>query len=145
VLAPLLALHLLIVAFWAGSLLPLMLVMSRESRSIAVRILARFSTIAGWLVPGILIAGLGMALLLITDWSVLRQGYGLLLLAKLGGYVALLSLAAWNRWRLLPALADAQPRAPAMLRRSVATEALLIIAVLSLSAVLTLFFAPEPM
>jgi putative copper export protein len=148
-LAPLLALHLLIVAFWFGALLPLAMATRIETPATAVRILRRFSRVAAVLVPLIGAAGLAMAFILCPGLGVLRQPYGQLLLAKLGGFVVLLALAAWNRWRLVPALAlaadtgAAAARRRSALQRSIATEYLLIVAVLCITDVLTTFFSPS--
>jgi len=64
VLAPLLTVHLLSVAFWYGSLLPLWIVTSRESAQTAHAVLHVFSNFAARLVPLIAIAGLPMTLLI---------------------------------------------------------------------------------
>ena len=143
-LAPLLAAHLAIVAFWFGALAPLFMVVGRESREVAAWILQRFSVIAGWLVPGIAVAGLAMAVLLAPDLAVLRRPYGELLLVKLLGFGLLLGLAALNRWRWVPALADSQSGSRAAPRRSIAAEYLLIVAVLAVTATLTTFYSPDP-
>lgn len=141
--ALLLAVHLLVVAFWFGALWPLLQVLRTESAAVAHRVLARFSQLAGRTVPLILLAGLCMAWLLIGDWSVLRRPYGELLLLKLAGYVLLLALAAWNRWRLAPRLqVDATAATPA-LRRIIGAEFVLICAVLTLTANLTALYSPE--
>jgi putative copper export protein len=141
VLAPLLALHLLVVAFWFGALVPLALVLRFEPRALAVGVLQRFSALAGWTVPLILVAGLTMAWLLAGSLSVLGKPYGELLIVKLAGFGVLLGLAAYNRWRLTPTLEAA--RSQAALRRSLAAEYLLMIAVLGVTAVLTAFYSPE--
>ena len=70
-LAPLLAVHLLIVACWFGALAPLYRVVQRERTATAARIVERFSALAGWSVPLILVAGLGMTLMLAPDMGVL--------------------------------------------------------------------------
>lgn len=141
VLGPLLALHLLVVAFWFGSLVPLALVIRLEPRVAAAQLLKRFSVIAGWLVPLILVAGLTMAWLLAGSVSVLRRPYGELLLVKLVGFAGLMALAAYNKWRLTPSFAQA--RSASALRRSMAAEYLLIVAVLAVTAVLTAFYSPD--
>ena len=143
-LAPILLLHLSIVAFWFGALAPLCIVTGREARQDAAWILEKFSRIAGWLVPCILVAGLAMAFILIPSVSVLRQPYGELLVAKVLVFGLLLGLAALNRWRFVPKLASDPARAHAALRRSIATEYVFIVAVLSLTAVLTTFYSPNP-
>jgi putative copper export protein len=141
VLGPLLALHLLVVAFWFGALVPLAVVIRLEPRTTAAEVLKRFSVIAGWLVPLILVAGLTMAWLLTGSLSVLAKPYGELLLAKLAGFGLLMVLAAYNKWRLTPAFEQA--RSESSLRRSMAAEYVLIVAVLSVTAVLTAFYSPE--
>ena len=141
VLGPLLALHLLVVAFWFGALVPLALVIRLESRATAAGLLKRFSVIAGWLVPLILVAGLAMAWLLTGTLNVLRKPYGELLIAKVAGFGLLMVLAAFNKWHLTPAYEEAQSEAS--LRRSLAAEYVLIVAVLSVTAVLTAFYSPD--
>jgi len=140
-LASLLALHLLVVAFWFGSLAPLLLVIRSEARPLAAQILAHFSAIAGWLVPLILLAGLSMAWILAGSLVVLRQPYGQLLIAKTLGFALLMLLAAANRWRLVPALAAGAPARA--LRRSILMEIALLVAILSTTAVLTTYYSPH--
>jgi copper resistance protein D len=139
-LSTLLAVHLIVVAFWFGALVPLYLVSLRETPQRAARLAQAFSRSASWLVPIILIAGLVMAIVLLPDLSALRQPYGALLLAKLVAFGVLMGLAAANKWRLAPALARGEARA---FRHSLAAEFLLIVAVLAITAVMTSFFSPE--
>jgi putative copper resistance protein D len=146
-LAPLLALHVAIVAFWFGALAPLYMVIAREPVQLACAVLQRYSRLAGILVPLIPAAGLAMAFVLLPDLSALRRPYGLLLGLKVLGFAMLMVLAALNRWRWVPALAaGAAPvrMAPAhtALRRSLVSEYLLIVAVLLATAVLTTFYSP---
>ena len=143
VLGALLALHLLLVAFWFGSLVPLAAVIRLESRPRAAAVLGRFSAIAAALVPLILVAGLAMAWLLAGSLAVLGTPYGQLLLVKLGGFLLLMLPAAYNKWRLAPAFE--RSRSSAALRGSLAAEYLLIVAVLSVTAVMTAFFSPGSM
>jgi putative copper resistance protein D len=146
-LAPLLALHVAIVAFWFGALAPLYMVIAREPAQVAGALLERYSRFAGILVPLIPAVGLAMAFVLLPDLSALRRPYGLLLGLKLLGFAMLMVLAALNRWRWVPALAAAAAPAhlaPARtaLRRSRVGEYLLIVAVLLATAVLTTFYSP---
>jgi len=140
---PLLALHLAVVAFWFGSLLPLHAVSGTERSAVAATIVDDFSRIAVWLVPAIFLAGLLMAILLIDRWATFREGYGLSLLIKIGGFAVLMVLAALNKWRYGPALA--QGSATAEFQRAVAIEYVLICAVLMTTAVMTTLFSPESM
>jgi putative copper export protein len=138
-LAPLLAVHLLVAAFWFGALWPLWLMLTHETDGAAEAVLRRFSQIAIWLVPGLALAGAGMAFLLIDSWSTFRRAYGLILIAKATVFALLLIPAALNRWRFTPALAAAR----GALRRSIVTEYLLIAGVLAMTAVLTSLYSPE--
>jgi putative copper resistance protein D len=142
-LSAMLVIHLLIVAYWFGALIPLYLVAARENAAQAALIIERFSQIAAWLVPGILIAGVVIALVLIPQWRVFGEPYGALILAKLSGFALLMLLAALNKWRLGPAIARADGRASRAFRQSVALEYLLIVAVLAATAVMTSLFSPE--
>lgn len=139
---PLLGLHLAVVAFWFGSLLPLYAVSRAERASVAANIVEDFSRIALWLVPAIFLAGLLMAILLIDRWATFREGYGVSLLIKIGGFAALMGLAALNKWRYGPALAE-RSGANAAFQRTVAIEYALICAVLMTTAVMTTLFSPE--
>jgi putative copper resistance protein D len=142
-LAPLLLLHLLIVAFWFGALWPLCLITLRESWERTARVVAVFSTAAFWLVPLILVAGIAMAALLLPSVAALRQPYGELLIAKSALFAVLLGCAALNKWRLGPALARADLKAGRAFRRVVIAEYVIMVVVLSVTAVMTTFFSPE--
>jgi putative copper resistance protein D len=142
-LAPLLLLHLLVVAFWFGALAPLWLTLRHESVADAASVLQGFSRLAAWLVPCIALAGLGMAWLLIDSTAVLRRAYGLLLIAKLCLFVLLMGLASANRWRFLPALAAVPQPMRRALQRSLTAEYLTLLVVLAMTATLTTLFSPE--
>jgi putative copper export protein len=142
-LATLLVFHLLIVAFWFGALWPLYLASLRETPVRASDIIERFTAVATWLVPVILLAGIVMAVLLLPNMSALGQPYGELLFAKIAGFAVLMGLAAANKWRLGPALVIAPLQSGRWFRRSVAAEYVLIAAVLAITAVMTSFFSPE--
>ena len=142
-LAPLLLAHVFIVAFWFGALLPLRAVAKHDPYVSAGEVVDRFSRIAFWLVPGILIAGTILSVALVPDLTVLRQPYGTLLLAKVAGFTVLMALAAWNKWRLGPAIKRGDGLAIARFKRVVAFEYALISGVLAITAVLTSFFSPE--
>ena len=142
ILAPLLLAHVLIVAFWFGALLPLYAITLRESSIVAAKLVDRFSQIALWLVPGILVAGIVLALFLVPGFATLREPYGMLLLAKIAGFALLMGLAAANKWRLGPAIERGEDSGIRLFRRVVATEYILIVAVLATTAVMTSFFSP---
>jgi putative copper resistance protein D len=142
-LAPLLLAHLLIVAFWFGALWPLCLVTIRESRERTARVIAVFSAAAFWLVPLILLLGVGIAAWLLPDVAALMKPYGELLIAKVALYGILMICAALNKWRFGPAIATGDLQAGRRFRTVVITEYVLIAAVLSVTAVMTTYFSPE--
>jgi putative copper export protein len=138
--AALLTLHLLVVAFWVGSLWPLYLVASREPSPTATHVIDAFSRVAAWVVPVILVAGVGLTVLLVPNWAAFRQPYGQLLLAKVALFAVLMALAALNKWTFGPACASGRTRA---FKQAVAVEYVLICAVLAITAVMTTFYSPE--
>ena len=143
ILAVLLIVHLLVVAFWFGALHPLYVVSRDEMSTTAAKVIDAFSRLATWLVPAILLAGLVMAVFLVPRIAILAEPYGELLIAKLVGFALLMGLAAANKWRFGPAIARGEARAAILFRRSVVSEFLLIVAVLAVTAVMTAFFSPE--
>ncbi len=143
-LAPILVVHVLAIAFWLGSLIPLYLTTARESAARAARVVEAFSALATWLVPGIAVAGALMTLLLVRRWAVFLTPYGWLLIAKVTGFVALMGLAALNKWRLGPAVATGDRGSQRAFCLSVATEYALVVAVLAATAVMTTLFSPDP-
>ena len=143
ILAGLLVIHLLIVAFWFGALGPLYLASSRETPDRASELVAAFTATATWLVPLILLTGVTMAFVLLPSVSALSEPYGELLIAKVVGFAVLMGLAAANKWRLGPALAAGSAGSGRRFRRAVAAEYVLIVAVLAVTAVMTTFFSPE--
>jgi putative copper export protein len=142
-LSLMLLMHLLLVAFWFGALGPLYLISARESPPVAARIVQQFSARAVWLAPGVLIAGLVMAVVLLPGLAALRTAYGQLLIVKALGFSALMVLAALNKWRWGPILARGSAEASRAFRRSVAGEYGLITAILCITAVLTMFYSPD--
>ena len=142
-LNPVLLAHLCVVAFWFGALVPLYLVSAHEPAETSARVVAQFSARALWLVPALFVAGIVLAAGLLPDLAALRRPYGLLLLAKVTGFCALMLLAALNRWRLGPALRTGGAAAGRRFRSVVAAEYVLIVAVLCVTAVMTSFFSPE--
>ena len=138
--AVLLTLHLLVVAFWMGSLWPLYLMASAERHADAARLIEAFSRIAAWLVPIIFVAGLGLTALLVPGLSTFEQPYGQLLLAKVATFAVLMALATLNKWRFGPACEAGDTRA---FKRTVVFEYVLICLVLAITATMTMFYSPD--
>ena len=142
-LAPLLGLHVLAVAFWFGALWPLRQVAELEPAPRAAAVLHSFSRRAVWLVPLLGLAGLGLGGVLLPDLAALRRPYGQILCVKVLLFAVLLALAARNKLALVPALARADSRALPALRRNLMLEYALICTVLTATAVMTGLFSPS--
>jgi putative copper resistance protein D len=142
--AALLLIHLLVVAFWIGSLWPLYAATSRETPATAGRLIDTFSSVATWVVPAILVAGLALIWILVPGLATFSQPYGRLLLVKLALFAVLMALAALNKWRYGPGVGRGEAVAVRSFRRTVAIEYALICAVLAVTAVMTTFYSPEP-
>lgn len=141
-LAPLLLVHVLIVAFWFGSLLPLYATLRLETSAVATAILKRFSSMALLLVPFLAVAGVRLLLDMVHGLPDFHRPYGALILAKVAGFALLMGLAAWNKLRLVPAIGAGQSQATRQLKWSILAELVLLVAVLSVTAVMTSFYSP---
>ncbi len=102
---PALGLHVLAAAFWAGSLLPLLLALGLE-RDGAVAVVQRFSRAALPAVLALTLAGGTLSVIQLGgDWSALwLSDWGRRLVAKLALVGGLLAIAVVNRFWLTPAL-----------------------------------------
>ena len=134
--------HLLVVAFWFGSLYPMIVVSKREVTGVTSAVINRFSDIAKWLVPLIFLFGLIMSVVLLGDWENLLTPYGVLLLAKITAFAMLRGLASLNKWRYGPAIAQSSGAAVVAFRRTVTAEWFLIAGVLAATAWMTGLFSP---
>ncbi|MFT3907191.1 MAG: CopD family protein [Steroidobacteraceae bacterium] len=141
-LAPLLVVHLAIVAFWFGSLLPLLQACRVLSAAQIAALLRHFSAVAVLTVPLIAVVGVVMAAVLLP-WPVAADNpYPWLLAGKLVLFAVLMMLAALNRSLFTDQLQVAAERAAARLRGSMGTEIALIVAVLVLTVLLTTLYSP---
>jgi putative copper resistance protein D len=137
--------HLLAAGVWLGALAAFVLLL-RAARPDAAglhRALAGFSGVGSAVVAVIVATGLANSWFLVGPRHVadiFHTAWGQLLLAKLALFAAMLGLAALNRYRLTPALEVSLGARPdpalAPLRRSIALESALALAVLALVAVL---------
>lgn len=113
---PAIFLHGLGVALWIGALAPLAALVSRPTEA-TLAVVNRFSRIA---MPGVgvlALTGLALAIVQLEKLSALIETrYGLILSIKLALVLALLALAALNRFQLTPALAGDHKAAPALKR-----------------------------
>lgn len=135
----LLLLHLLGVAFWIGILGPLRALSTRpEYLSNAAKLGHRFGQMASVIVPAMILAGLIMAWMLLGDVRALTTtGYGQTLLIKIALVGVVLTLAAANKLRFVPAMQSGDDKAARHLARSIEIETTVIMMVLVATATLT--------
>lgn len=144
--------HLLTGAFWIGGVIGLLLFLAGGRRTegdsdrtappaeAALAVVARFSRYALGSVLVLAASGAVMGVLIVGSVeALLTSGYGRLLLLKLGIVAVVVALAALNRLVLLPRIGRAPGDAQrwARLRRTLAWEAGLIVAVLAVTGFLT--------
>ena len=136
----LVGLHVLLVGMWIGALYPLLLLCRTEPASSIAPIMKRFGDYAWGITIGLVVAG-GYLLtrLLGTFAELFTSSYGRLLLLKIVLVLCLLSLAALNKFRLVPAL---QSAGAAPLQRSIQGEMVLAIVILVVTAVLSTLTGP---
>lgn len=139
---PMVALHVATMAAWIGALMPLGLAM-RAGGETATVLLGRFSRSISWLLAVLVASGGVLAFIQVqTPVALLSTAYGRVLLLKLALVALLLTLAAFNRWRLTPAIARDDAVARRALLRAIVAE--LLLAVLILGATATWRFTPPP-
>ena len=141
------AVHATAAALWLGGLIGLIMVLSLRSaetvRSTA-GIISRFSLMAFWSVLALAIAGLTLTLIgsNASLHAIVTTTWGQLVLAKVGLTLIVVIIAAWNRRTLVPSLTTPTETTNdlsvrwATLRRTVRTEALLLVVVVCLTAIL---------
>src|SRR6202042_63935 len=130
---PMVFLHGAGVAFWIGALAPLAAMARRPDASLLV-ILNRFSRVAVPVVAAIALTGLALAFVqLASVRALIATSYGLILSIKLVLVVALLGLAALNRFRLTPRLA-LNPFDTRALVRSIVLECVVAAGILAVVA-----------
>ena len=122
----------------------------RANASEAIRSLARwrrstaqFGVIAAYAVGLLVAAGVTLSWLLSGSLSALfGTAYGWALLAKVALVTGLLGFAAFNKWRLVPALRSGDGMATAALRRSISAEMAVVVLILLVTATITSLTTP---
>jgi copper transport protein len=131
------AIHAGLAAFWWGSLLGLAVVLRESAPGAAAPAVRRFSRAAAIFVGGLLALGVAIGLVQLRRLSALVEpGYGLTLCGKLLLVGGLLAIAACNKLRFVPRLADGDVLALRTLRRSVRVETALVLLVFGATAAL---------
>lgn len=130
-------LHVACGAVWFGGLIGLWVVLRDADTDPAGAgvVVARFSAVAAALVAVLSVAGIVLGWRIVGSWANLfGTSYGVALLVKAGLAGAVVAVAGYNRYRLLPRLART-PSWP-VLRRTVSVEAGVLVAVLALTGFL---------
>lgn len=139
---PAVFLHAVGIAFWAGALIPLAAAL-RDGGADSARALRRFSAVIPFAVAPLAAAGVALAAVQIETPSALwTTAYGRVLLAKLALLGLLFGLAALNRLRLTAPAEEDDPGARRWLRRSIAAEVVLVLAIFGTAALWR--FTPPP-
>ena len=133
-----LMLHLFGIAFWLGALFPFRwMCLQPDPHNLSV-VAHRFGVLAMGYVGLLLSAGLGYAYLLLGDvFLMFATQYGNVLLVKIVLVVALLLLAALNKFQLVPSLELRQTTAVRRFHRSVQFEIAIALIILTASSLLT--------
>ncbi|MEL6598051.1 MAG: CopD family protein [Pseudomonadota bacterium] len=144
VLAGLITVHMLGLAFWVGAFAPLTRAARVGSVADAGHLAHEFGAKALWIVGALIVAGAALlATLGVASPQALGTPYGQTFALKLAFFVGVIGLAAFNKLRLTPALLAGDISAPDRLRRSIRVEAALVVAVLLTTATLTTVTSPQ--
>ena len=134
----LLIIHLFGIVFWLGALFPFRWMCLQPDQHNLKIVAHRFGVLAMGYVGLLLGAGLGYAYLLLGDVSLLfTTKYGNVLLVKVLLVVSLLSLAALNKFMLVPTLKSRQTTAVMRFHKSVQFEIAISLIILTASSLLT--------
>lgn len=138
-------LHLVAGAVWLGGLVGLAValpVLARRRGDLAATTLTRFSVAAATVLGVLVVTGSLLGWRIVGSWTALTgTALGLLLLTKVGLALAVVAVAAWNRWSLLPRLRDAtrasdRRSGATTVARATAVEAALLVVLLGVTGVL---------
>lgn len=137
---PAVFLHASAIALWVGALLPLALALRGENgRSV----LGRFSGRIAWIVAALLLSGLVLACVQVErPAALLATAYGQVLLAKLALAAVAFALAGFNRWSLTRRVEAGDIPAARAMRRVIAVELAVLVAILGIVALWR--FTPPP-
>jgi copper transport protein len=128
--------HLLAVGCWIGGLPWLLLAIRDTADGERVKVVSRFSTMAGAALAAVILTGLARAAVEVGSLSALTgTRYGRLLLLKFALVLVIVALGAVSRYRSIPAVRRRDDVRP--LRQSVVAEIAVAAAILAVTAVLT--------
>lgn len=127
-IATLVVVHLAVVAFWVGSLPPLLWVARRSDGSETAALLRDWSLAATVAVAVMIASGVLLTWYMTARLDlILEAWHGWALLAKVAAVLAALALALLNRLRHTPALARGEPEAGVRLASSIRLEIVFVL------------------
>jgi putative copper export protein len=126
-IAALVVLHLAVVAFWVGSLPPLLWIARRRDGAAAAALVQDWSRIAALAVAAMVVSGVLLTWYLTVRLDrILEAWHGWALAGKVLAVLVALGLALWNRLRHTPALAHGEPGAGERLAASIRIEMIVV-------------------
>jgi copper transport protein len=126
--------HVAVVIFWAGALAGLAGLVVRGDR-LAVGALLRFSRAIPLPLAFLIVSGMVLAVVQVEHLDALRStAYGRLLLAKLAAVLALLAIAALNRFSLMRRVAAGEVASARALLHAIAGEIVLVLVIFGIVA-----------
>ena len=139
---PAMFIHASALIFWIGALLPMAGAFARSQPG-RVQTLLRFSKTIPWVVGGLVLSGVTLAVLQLRSFEALTATqYGRVLLVKLGLAALLFAVAAYNRVCLTPRMKGGEARAGVDFVRLIGLELALVLAILGTVALWR--FTPPP-
>lgn len=141
-LAIVMAIHVAAAAWWVGGLWVLLRASKTEEGAAFAGLVRRFSSHALWIVGALVAAGIVAAAFLLQFKFDFARDYDRGLALKIGFACALLAVAAFNKFLLMPGLEHRLTAQPAM-RRSIIGELSLVACIVAATASLTTFTSPH--
>lgn len=137
------SIHFLAFSCWIGSLFPLNWILENSSMVVAKNLLIRFS-VAGSAAVGLMVTTGIYITYRLTGLAIEAafSAYGQLLILKIVFVLAILVIAAFNKWRFVPKLNEGDEVSRLLMRRSLRVEVLLSVIVLLIAAYLSSQLSP---
>ena len=143
-MAPVVGLHLICAAFWAGALLPLYVAVRMLPSAESGALLVRFSRHAIYAVVGLVASGLAISQVQVVEPARLfTTDYGLRLITKVAMVAFTAGLAVLNKTVLTPRLLRADPQSDIAMGRTIVIEIVLQSLIIAAAVSLTLTAPPR--
>jgi copper resistance protein D len=133
-LAALLLIHFAAICWWLGAFYPLLALTRQAPPDVVAGTARAFGRQAAWIVGALLVAGVALLVVLCDGELRLDSAYQQRFAIKLALVAGLLSLAAWNKFRLTPLLDASYALGAAKLRRSIRCEMAVALVILAATA-----------